>query len=520
MSEAKDLLSISDFYAQKTVFITGATGFLGKVVIEKLLRACPRVKKIYLLARSRRGVSPQQRIDDLLDGMLYDTVRDMGGDWRNKLVPIKGDIAEDKLGMSNEDWKMLQENVEIVFHSAATVRFDEDLKDAMTLNLYGTQNVIGLCRGMKRLEVLVHVSTAYANCDREVIEERIYSPSVDPDKLSSSIGWMNDEMVNSLTPHLIGKRPNTYTFTKSLAEHVLLKEADNIPIAIFRPSIIGAAWKEPLEGWIDNFNGPSGLFVAAGKGMLRSMIGDLNAIADIIPVDYSANMLLAIAWHRVAKSHSSIPVYHLTTGLLNGCTWGNLCTMISKHFENYPFEGVFRRPNFAFEQRKLIHYYWCYIGHKIPAFIADMGSFCSGQRPRMNKLYGKLDRATKSLIFFTSRGWEFSMDNYHGLIQDMSPQDRETFNFDVQKLDWNNYFLHFILGLKKFVLKEDMANLPVAQSRIRRLRNIRWSMYFCLFLFSSWLIIKRFPAAQTAWAQCLSGVHKLAIALEPFKLSN
>ena len=70
MSEAKDLLSISDFYAQKTVFITGATGFLGKVVIEKLLRACPHVKKIYLLARSRRGVSPQQRIDDLLDGMV------------------------------------------------------------------------------------------------------------------------------------------------------------------------------------------------------------------------------------------------------------------------------------------------------------------------------------------------------------------------------------------------------------------------------------------------------------------
>ena len=54
-------------------------------------------------------------------------------------------------------------------------------------------------------------------------------------------------MVNALTPHLIGKRPNTYTFTKSLAEHVLLQEADNFPIAIFRPSIIGAAWKEPFE---------------------------------------------------------------------------------------------------------------------------------------------------------------------------------------------------------------------------------------------------------------------------------
>lgn len=39
----------------------------------------------------------------------------------------------------------------------------------------------------------------------------------------------------------------------------------------------------------------------AGKGMLRSMIGDFNAVADIIPVDFSANMMLAIAWHRVVK---------------------------------------------------------------------------------------------------------------------------------------------------------------------------------------------------------------------------
>lgn len=67
MAEAKELLSISDFYAKKTIFITGATGFLGKIVIEKLLRDCPLVKKLFLLTRSRRGVNPQQRIDNILD---------------------------------------------------------------------------------------------------------------------------------------------------------------------------------------------------------------------------------------------------------------------------------------------------------------------------------------------------------------------------------------------------------------------------------------------------------------------
>lgn len=67
MAEAKELLSISDFYADKTIFITGGTGFLGKIVIEKLLRDCPLVKKIFLLTRSRRGMNPRQRIDNILD---------------------------------------------------------------------------------------------------------------------------------------------------------------------------------------------------------------------------------------------------------------------------------------------------------------------------------------------------------------------------------------------------------------------------------------------------------------------
>ena len=52
----------------------------------------------------------------------------MGGDWQSKIVPVKGDIGEENLGLSDEDWEILQDDVQITFHSAATVRFDEDLK--------------------------------------------------------------------------------------------------------------------------------------------------------------------------------------------------------------------------------------------------------------------------------------------------------------------------------------------------------------------------------------------------------
>ena len=56
---------------------------------------------------------------------------------------------------------------------------------------------------------------------------------------------MTDEQLDMLTPTLLGGRPNTYTYTKSLAEHVLVTEGKGLPAAIYRPSIVAGAYKEP-----------------------------------------------------------------------------------------------------------------------------------------------------------------------------------------------------------------------------------------------------------------------------------
>lgn len=48
-------VSIAEFYGEKNILITGATGFMGKVMVEKLLRDCGRVKCIYILVRMKRG---------------------------------------------------------------------------------------------------------------------------------------------------------------------------------------------------------------------------------------------------------------------------------------------------------------------------------------------------------------------------------------------------------------------------------------------------------------------------------
>ena len=86
------------------------------------------VSRIYLLIRPKKGVAPFDRLDTILKTPIFE-------DWKAKkpkevakLIPLKGDISKPMLGLSEDDYNTLVENVSIVFHSAATVKFDEPIE--------------------------------------------------------------------------------------------------------------------------------------------------------------------------------------------------------------------------------------------------------------------------------------------------------------------------------------------------------------------------------------------------------
>lgn len=58
---------VQEFYRDTTIFITGGTGFMGKILIEKLSRSCPHFKHIYLLIRNKKGKSVNERIDAIFE---------------------------------------------------------------------------------------------------------------------------------------------------------------------------------------------------------------------------------------------------------------------------------------------------------------------------------------------------------------------------------------------------------------------------------------------------------------------
>lgn len=140
------------------------------------------------------------------------------------MIPICGDITLHQLGISESDQALLCRNVSIVFHSAATVKFDEKLELSVKINMLGTKRLVELCHRMKNLDVcwkfhtfisesrfyenqshilfesqaLVHVSTAYCNCDRTEIQEVIYSTPYDPANIINLISWLPEDVLDKV----------------------------------------------------------------------------------------------------------------------------------------------------------------------------------------------------------------------------------------------------------------------------------------------------------------------------------
>jgi len=100
---------------------------------------------------------------------------------------------------------------------------------------------------------------------------------------------------------LLGECPNTYTFTKTLAEKLISEEHVDIPTAIVRPSIVTAGLKEPLTGWIDNVNGPTGVILGVAKGFLSVVRGKEELVADLVPVDIAINIMITVAWQTATQ---------------------------------------------------------------------------------------------------------------------------------------------------------------------------------------------------------------------------
>lgn len=95
---------------------------------------------------------------------------------------------------------------------------------------------------------------------------------------------------------LIGKWPNSYAYTKAIAEDAVRQYSTGIPVCIVRPSIIISTAKEPIPGWINNVYGAAGVVMGAAIGLLRTLHCPPENVAELVPADYVISHLIVASW--------------------------------------------------------------------------------------------------------------------------------------------------------------------------------------------------------------------------------
>ncbi|XP_073836888.1 putative fatty acyl-CoA reductase CG5065 [Musca autumnalis] len=444
-----------EFYQDAVIFVTGATGFVGKTLLEKLLWSFPQLSCIYILIREKNGKPAQQRFNEFCQHKIFERLRQHYPQRLRKLRFLAGDIEKEDFGLSNVDKKILCAEVNIIFHSAATVRFNERLKVAAIVNSVATWKLLEMCKDMPLLKSFVYVSTAYCNPGRKYVDEEIY-PTLPP------VNWkyfvdcalkIPDEYFNSLANYIKGPHPNTYTFTKSIAEQIVNDYKHRLPIVIVRPSIVTASYREPYPGWIDNIQGITGIMMEIGKGSISSILGDKNVICDIIPVDFVVNSMIMTAQRATL---GRIYISNCTSGVTNPITWQRLGCLTLKWSRIYPTRKAFMFPYFQYRKSFLMHDIAVYLLHYVPAIVMDFMTLLQGGKRRRMVLpiAKKFRQACLAGKCFSLNEWIFMNGSRYYYDDVLNAGAFPCLYWNLSTLDYEIYIRQFVIGIQKYLHQE------------------------------------------------------------------
>ncbi|XP_044738562.1 fatty acyl-CoA reductase 1-like [Chrysoperla carnea] len=431
---SKNVPSISEFYADQNILVTGGTGFMGKVLIEKLLRSCPKIKGIYLLLRSKKNYTDEERLNKMFNIPLFDRLKAEYPESLSKVKVIKGDIRELECGLSDSDLEFIIHEINIVFHVAASVRFDDSLKEAILINTRGTREMLKILKQMQNLKVFLYTSTTYCNVDKDVdaIEEKVYNSTTDWKTMIKAAEIMDENVLNILEQKILNKYPNTYTFSKNLAEELVFESCEDVSTVIFRPTVVIGSEKEPMPGWVDNYNGPMGLLTGIMAGVIHAVYANGDTKVDWVPVDIAIKGMITSAWYKALEqtnrnkclviNSSTSDFIKITNGLFNNVGSSIILKNPTNQLLWYPF--CVYTPN--------KYLYWLYFVslHLVPAIFLSVLLKISNQRLNLFKLYRRVFYSNMKLAPFTLNEWIFENDNFKSLHAILKPEDVDKFSVD------------------------------------------------------------------------------------------
>ncbi len=307
----------------KGVLLTGATGFLGKVVLETLLRRRAEFDydRIFVLVRAADDRAARIRLErEVLGSECFSTLDPAA---RGAVELLRGDVSQPGCGLEPADARRVEGSVSRIIHCAASVEFDLPLSAAAQINVQGALEVIDLAQRCPGLEALVQVSTAYVTPAEEGVRiaEETLAPL--PRPAASIYGEIQSGRAERDALLRETGHPNTYTLTKSLAEHLAVERGADLPLTILRPSIISASRRHPFPGWIDSSAAFASVVTGIGVGQLRTIAATPSALIDIVPCDDVARCAVDAAFAQVAPRGAPV-IRHATVGLAH-CATTQMC---------------------------------------------------------------------------------------------------------------------------------------------------------------------------------------------------
>lgn len=513
-------LSVHEALRGKQILLIGVTGFIGKVWLEHVLSDVPEIGKIFLLVRRQRNSNARRRFEKIVEASpVFDRLERRYGKnltrfLAEKIEVIEGDVSLPGLGLSDRTRKRLAQVVDLVVNSSGLTDFNPDLRDALASNVDPAAHLIGFLRASDHA-ALLHLSTCYAvggrdgrvseelipnytpariedfDFDRELrslrelickVEERAQSPEVEAALRRQALGRLHqhdrlpgrelDECIRKNRLRWIRNRlsragtrrarrlgwPNTYTFTKSLAESLLAARGDGLPIAIVRPSIVETSLEEPFSGWNEGINTSAPLSYLLGT-YFRQLPSNERKRLDVIPVDIVCRGMTLIAAALVERRHKRL--YQLATSANNPCNMGRSIELTAlAHRKHYRAQqGLEHWVRMRFDTIPVSKQRYRNLSVPAQKFVVQginrAASALQFRRPPLAKAERDLERVEKLIElyepFILHNEQVFECDNVQLLSALLPGNERERFAYDRGVIDWWEYWINIhIPALRKW----------------------------------------------------------------------
>jgi long-chain acyl-CoA synthetase len=520
---SEESLAIRQTFAGKHVLLTGASGFVGKVWLAMMLERAPDVARIYVLLRSKSLLPARERFEKIVNtspvfGPLHERLGARLSQFiADKVEVIEGDLCAPDLSLDADARRRMQRRVDLVVHCAGLVDFNPDLRKALASNVDGTMHIADFVESSDHA-ALLHISTCYVagsrhgrvvealvpeyapaggafDAARELSDARAaavricaqYESREHAEKTRAEIETLvrrrrtgeRAKLIATLTRRRLREDlkqalvdegmqrarrlgwPNTYTYTKSLAESLLQRRGERLRLSILRPSIVESAAEFPFPGWNESFNGSAPLAYVMGS-WFRMIPAKPDAPFDVIPVDMVCKAMSIAGAALLCGRHAA--VYHIGTSDRHRCSVGRAAELIVLAHRRYhrqdgrtPRERVFK----SRWDSVLVEPDDAFAVHRNRALVAGARELIDllpdKLQAKTRRLGDRLDRADKKLEQIEAMielYLPFMYESFHvfeckaiGRTPALEPE----FRFEPEVIDWRRYWIDVhIPGLRRW----------------------------------------------------------------------